>query len=253
LPSFISECGFGGIRKSAPMRRTAGSPESREAFVMTETDDGFLQAKDRLTDRPYAAIGRVAALWAEAEGGLERILERLALVPSLLGYVLTDRLGPDPRIGAIYALINVHRVKYHSRIVAEDLLAEIEDYLPSVSAVKYVESPQIRQSRRIVLREIYPRKDEKEWWNDERLEAAASDVCACYDILGLIIERDWLGGYKVFKRYWARSIVDSHDALEQFLHHRRQRNSRAYAAFTRLADTARPYAGIVRGVPFQPT
>jgi hypothetical protein len=104
---------------------------------MTETDeDGFLQAQDRLTDRQYAAIGRVAALWAEAEGGLERILERLALVPSLLGYVLTDRLGPDPRISAIYSLITVHRVKYHSEIVDENLLAEIEDYLPAVASIK---------------------------------------------------------------------------------------------------------------------
>lgn len=103
---------------------------------MTETEDGLIQASHRLTDRQYAAIGRVVVLWAEAEGGLERILESLALVPSLLGYVLTDKIGPDNRISAIYDLINVHRIKYHSQIVDKDLLAEIEDYLPSVSAIK---------------------------------------------------------------------------------------------------------------------
>lgn len=117
--------------------------------------------------------------------------------------------------------------------------------------LKFIEAPPIRQSRRIVLREIYPQKDEV-WWNDERLEAAASDVCSNYDILGLMIERDCLGGYGVFERYWARSILDTHEALERFIHHRRERNSGAYTAFSRLAERVRPHAGIVRGVLFQP-
>jgi hypothetical protein len=106
--------------------------------------------------------------------------------------------------------------------------------------LKFIESPQIRQSRRIVVREIYPRRDkDEEWWDDERLEGAASDVCACYDILGLTIERDCLGGYRVFKRYWSRSILDSHDALERYIQYRRQRNSNAFVHFTRLADEVR--------------
>ena len=82
--------------------------------------------------------------------------------------------------------------------------------------LRYVESEQIRQSRRVVLRDIYPQKDE-EWWANEILEAAASDVCASYDILGIIIESEPLGGYGLFERYWARSIVDTHTALEGFL------------------------------------
>ena len=62
----------------------------------------------------------------------------------------------------------------------------------------------------------------------ERLEAAASDVCASYDILGKIIEYDkferlWPSYGRYFTNYWARSIVDNHDALESFLRYRRER------------------------------
>ena len=117
--------------------------------------------------------------------------------------------------------------------------------------LKYIELQEVRKSRRIVLRKIFLRRDE-EWWNDEELESAASDVCASYDILGLVIENDPRGGYDLFERYWARSILDTHAVLEGFLHHRRLRNSNAYGAFTRLANRAKPYAGIIPGVPLQP-
>jgi hypothetical protein len=117
--------------------------------------------------------------------------------------------------------------------------------------LKYIEAREVRKSRRIVLRKIFPRKDE-EWWNDEELESAASDVCASYDILGLVIENDPRGGYEIFEHYWARSILDTHVALEGFLRHRRLRNSNAYGAFTRLANKVKPYAGIVPGAPLQP-
>jgi hypothetical protein len=98
--------------------------------------EGLFQPSGRLTDRQYAAIGRVAVLWAEAEWAMERILGRLGLVPSVLGYVLTDKLGPDYRIGAIRSLINVHKVKYHAKLVDADLLTEIRSYLPSLLAMK---------------------------------------------------------------------------------------------------------------------
>lgn len=103
---------------------------------MTEISRGFLESKDRLTDRQYAAIGRVAVLWSEAEWALERILERLVLAPSLLGYVLTEKLGPDNRIAAIRSLINVHKIKYHSKLISEELLLAIRGYLPSLARMK---------------------------------------------------------------------------------------------------------------------
>jgi hypothetical protein len=94
-----------------------------------------MDADDRLTVRQYAAIGRVAALWSEVEWAMERILSRLAIVPSLLGYVLTDKLGPDNRINAIYGVINVHKLKYPGLLDAV-LLTEIEEYLPALSTMK---------------------------------------------------------------------------------------------------------------------
>lgn len=96
---------------------------------------GFMDDSDRLTARQYAAIGRVAALWAETEWAMERILTRLALVPSLLGFILTDKLGPDNRINAIYSLIDVHRLKYAGFVDAA-VLTEIEECLSSIGEMK---------------------------------------------------------------------------------------------------------------------
>jgi hypothetical protein len=127
---------------------------------------------------------------------------------------------------------------------------QVRDY-KLFEMLKYLESQDIRHSRRIVFRDIYPRKQE-EWWTNDVLESAASDVCASYDILGRMIEADSSGEYrKFFARHWARSILDNHDALEGFLRFRRQRVSDAYSAFTRLADDARHRAGIVPGSTFQ--
>src|ERR1700733_15855159 len=88
--------------------------------------------------------------------------------------------------------------------------------------LKFLESPQFRSARRIVLREIHKRKD-GDWWLDptkgERWEEAASAVCAGYDILAKMIEYDrslglFLPGYgKFFRLHWARSIIRTHDAL----------------------------------------
>ncbi|MFZ0693246.1 MAG: hypothetical protein WAN51_03705, partial [Alphaproteobacteria bacterium] len=77
--------------------------------------------------------------------------------------------------------------------------------------LKFLESPDFRRSRRIVVREIAKRTGE--WWNDkehgEHFEEAASHVCAAYDILGRMIEFDRLerifpksGDGAFFRRFW---------------------------------------------------
>lgn len=120
--------------------------------------------------------------------------------------------------------------------------------------LKYLESSDIRKARRIVLRKIYFLKDQ-DWWanseDKERLESAASDVCASYDILGRMIEFDKFDSVlkTFFERHWARSIVDTHDALESFLKRRRERVPDAYSAFTRLALAARRHARFNNEVP----
>jgi hypothetical protein len=128
--------------------------------------------------------------------------------------------------------------------------------------LKYLESVQLRNSRRVVLREIY-KKREEEWWSDptdgERFESAASDVCASYDVLGRMIEYDGLErvfpiwGYgSFFRKFWARSIVQNHEALKRFLMHRRTTHPDAYAAFTRLAEEALVSSGKSIDRPLDP-
>jgi hypothetical protein len=120
--------------------------------------------------------------------------------------------------------------------------------------LKYLESPEIRKSRRIVMREIQEQKDE-DWWNDkekgERWEAAATDVCVNYDILARMIKFDRFGYGRFFQDNWARSIVENHDILDRFLGYRRTRARDAYSEFTTLAEEVRPHAKIAKGVTFQ--
>ncbi len=56
--------------------------------------------------------------------------------------------------------------------------------------LKLLEGLEIRAARRTVLQEL----PKTEWWNDpiERgwWETAAADVCASYDVLALMMERD---------------------------------------------------------------
>ena len=121
--------------------------------------------------------------------------------------------------------------------------------------LRFLELKETRESRRIVIREIAKLKG-KNWWEGEsddakRLEAAASDVCASYDILARMIEFDLLErifpkwGYGAFFcRYWAKSIVLTHEALGEFLRNRREdkpnQNPRAYMGFTGLAERIGP-------------
>lgn len=94
------------------------------------------QPRQELTEKQYAAIGRVAALWSEVEHGIEKIAARLALAPSLLGYVLTDKLGPDNRISAILSLLAVHKVKYDYELADEAVLKEIASVIPRLRQMK---------------------------------------------------------------------------------------------------------------------
>jgi len=105
-------------------------------MASSATTTAYLDNRDRLSTEQYAAIGRVAVLWSEVEWGMERIIGRLALIPLLLGYVLTYKLGPDNRIEAIHSLIQVHKIKYHGELVDRDPLAEINAVLPSLKRLK---------------------------------------------------------------------------------------------------------------------
>jgi hypothetical protein len=115
--------------------------------------------------------------------------------------------------------------------------------LKLLEMLKFIESRDVRAARRRVIREISNKTDK--WWDaDDELEAAATDVCAAYDILGRLIEADWverlsLKGYSDFFQHWDYSISVTHDALLPFLNERRKDHSDRYSAFSRLAKAAR--------------
>jgi hypothetical protein len=96
----------------------------------------FILPKDRPTDRQCAAIGRVAAAWSVIELLMERLLARLSMAPSLMGYVLTNRLAPDNRIGAIESLLTVHRQKYDDDFIGTNTRVAIKALLPKIKTLK---------------------------------------------------------------------------------------------------------------------
>lgn len=99
-------------------------------------EETFIPPKDRLTERQCAAIGRVAVTWAVVELMIERLIARLSLAPSLMGYVMTDKLGPDNRISAIGSLLTVHRQKYADEFVGTDTRLAIKALLPLIKSAK---------------------------------------------------------------------------------------------------------------------
>ncbi len=111
--------------------------------------------------------------------------------------------------------------------------------------LKFIESRDLRLARRKVIRgELGVRTDP--WWDtDDDLEAAASDVCAAYDILGLMIEADWveqcsIKGYSEFFQHWDYSVFRTHQELKAFLQVRRGGEyPHRYEAFSRLAAAAK--------------
>jgi len=106
------------------------------AITMSDQNESFILPKDRPTERQYAVIGRVAATWSVIELAMEQILSRLSLAPSLLGFVLTDRLGPDNRINAIRSLIRVHEQKYGRELVDQATLTDLSALLKVIAKMK---------------------------------------------------------------------------------------------------------------------
>jgi hypothetical protein len=111
--------------------------------------------------------------------------------------------------------------------------------------LRVIERPDLRISRRIVMLEIT--KDQRaDWWDhDPRLESAAADVCAAFDILGTLTGYGHVHGRlpwgygKFFEQSWANTIFMTHKALEGYLEYRRKTNPNAYQAFSKLAESAR--------------
>jgi len=117
--------------------------------------------------------------------------------------------------------------------------------------LKYIKEPYIVDARRIVIREIEPKRKDN-WWDEgadaNRLEKEASTVCGSYDLIGRMAKFDRLerflpgsGFSRFFALYWSDSIIRTYEALEPFILARRLENRDAYAGYTWLYQSARKH------------
>src|SRR5664279_1355588 len=78
-----------------------------------------------LTPRQFEAIGRLVVKWSNIEFLLGVLLSRLLHTPEFLGRVYTDELMAVRVQSAIEKAIAIHRHRYGSRLVPEDVLVKI--------------------------------------------------------------------------------------------------------------------------------
>jgi len=105
--------------------------------------------------------------------------------------------------------------------------------------LKYAQDENFRESRRVVIREIGPKKG-TDWWRDERLENMASNCCAHYDVLGrvlLISGKRSMGRF--FATNWADSIIRTYEILDNFMETRRSSGGNDYRGYIWLYKTAK--------------
>lgn len=109
--------------------------------------------------------------------------------------------------------------------------------------LKYLEADDAKKYRRIVLTIL---SEQPRWWQDDpQVEAAASEVCAHFDVLAAMIEFDhcdrWLPGHgygNFFRREWGHHIVNSHETLKDYIDDYRTRyhDPTRFRPFERLAE-----------------
>jgi hypothetical protein len=96
----------------------------------------FIQPQNRPTERQRAAIGTVATMWSVMELLIERLIARLSLAPSLMGYVLTNRLGANDRTSAIDSLLTIHRQRYRDEFLGSETRVAIKSMLPKITTMR---------------------------------------------------------------------------------------------------------------------
>jgi hypothetical protein len=111
--------------------------------------------------------------------------------------------------------------------------------------LKVVEEPEIRKARRILYKRLRnpKRPPPSAWWESEdpdnvELEAAASDVCASFDIVGLMAKRQ---NRKFFVEEWRHPICWTYAVLEDYIKYRNPGGYRGYRSLYEEAQgRARP-------------
>jgi hypothetical protein len=99
LPNFISECGFGGIRKSAPMRRFVSSR------VFVEDD----MAESGLDNDYKLALGELVIETSKLESTLTEVIAALARIDLIDALVLVH---PAPFAQKLDMLTALYRMMY---------------------------------------------------------------------------------------------------------------------------------------------
>jgi hypothetical protein len=104
-----------------------------------------------------------------------------------------------------------------------------------------LESPHIRDARRDLHRALVDKTFDGNWWDiaaNDKLEGAASAVCASFDIVGVVAKR---GNRKFFVKYWSNGICWTHESLQTYLDHRHRENPSAYSSYDDLYKEAKPF------------
>jgi hypothetical protein len=78
-----------------------------------------------LTEAQYAALGKAVVEWANVEYLLGVLLGRLLATPEFLARTYTDALSAVRLQDAIAEAVEIHRIRYRTRLISEQILIEI--------------------------------------------------------------------------------------------------------------------------------
>ena len=79
-----------------------------------------------LTDDQFKIIGKVVVEWANIESLQKQVLSRLLFSPAFISRTYTDRMSAVKVQDAIREAIELHRHRYRTNVIDEEILTEIE-------------------------------------------------------------------------------------------------------------------------------
>jgi hypothetical protein len=107
--------------------------------------------------------------------------------------------------------------------------------------VSYLQDESFRNSRRVVIQDIWGKR-QTEWWKDRELEIAASTCAGHFDVVGNLLRYTAPKSLQKFViRSWSESIVRIHELLQQFMAERRKSGGNNYADFDWLYKRAKKH------------
>ena len=115
--------------------------------------------------------------------------------------------------------------------------------------VSYLQEDGFRKSRRVVIQDIWAKR-QTEWWKNRELEIAASTCAGHYDVVGNLLRYTAPSSLQKFViRSWSESVVRIHDVLQHFMAERRSSGGNNYEDFDWLYNKAKKHVRKV-GAPW---